>query len=120
MMVAAIAPATGRRDAAVAEARSLGELGAAGGAASGLELTSADGACRASVDNEVLPSAEDRILERRPRWLEQAMPWVPYLQSRFRGLGGQRGHEMLLKTPTTRPRMVASRVLIAFMLLFSG
>src|SRR5262245_56761609 len=100
----------------------LGELGAAVRAAGGFELSRADGAFGPASEREVLPSAEDSILERRPRRLEEAGCRM-LLRPCGNGHGSVsegRAHETLLKTPTTRPSTAASRVVIGFMLLFSG
>ena len=62
------------------------------------------------MSRQGLPGAEDRVFKRHLGRLEQA-------SLRF---NSENGHETLLKTPTTRPNTLTSRVRIGFMLLFSG
>ena len=87
-----------------------GELGPAGFAARGRQLSMTHRALRPAASHQGLPGAEDRFFKRHLGRLEQS------------GLFFDRkdGHETLLNIPTTRPRMRASRVRIGFMLLFSG
>ena len=98
----------------------LEELGAAAGAARPSEPGGADRALGPAVSLQGLPHVEDRVLERHLGRLEQPVLRAPLMRSRDPFLYGDGGHAMLLKTPTTRPRMVASLVRIGFMLLFSG
>jgi len=67
-------------------------------------------AVRPAVSRQGLPGAEDLIFKRHLGRLEQACL----------GFDRDRGHETLLKTPTTRPNRRTSRLRIGFMLLFSG
>src|SRR3954451_13119354 len=87
-----------------------GELGPAGFATRGHQLSVTHRALRPALSRQGLPGAEDRFFKRHLGRLMQA------------GLLFDRkdGHETLLKTPTTRPSRRTSRVRIGFMLLFSG
>src|SRR5439155_612612 len=95
----------------------LGELGAAGPAAArGGHRVAADRALGAPLGDQLVPGVQNHVLERGPARLEERVRrgLGAGLRGRRRLAGGSRGrgHQTLLKTPTTRPRTFASRVRI--------
>ena len=80
-----------------------GETRAAGGTSTALELSTADRAVGTAIVTQGLPGAEDDVLERHLRWLEQSLRAAPLVRppDDGRGLGRDCVHETLRKTPTT-------------------